>query len=294
MFKESIETVSRFTRAIHSITRNFSSNKIIPGAATLFFVNEEGFAVTCRHVAEILVNADAINQRYATFRTERDMLLREENASEKLVAMQARHQFNKNTTIQLKHRFIDCVDQLSGFTVHLHPTYDIAIVKFNDYTKLCYQEHAVFVNQHSSPGQGDFLCRLGYPFPEFSNFRFNDTRDDIEWTSEGIAHSPRFPIEGMVTRFLADQQQVFGIEMSTPGLKGQSGGPLFNSKGFVCGMQFATSHFHLGFDIVDKEIIFNTEPRIVSDYSFLHLGQCVHADIIKSFLREKSVKYYEE
>ncbi|MBI1783038.1 MAG: serine protease, partial [Sphingobacteriales bacterium] len=32
----------------------------------------------------------------------------------------------------------------------------------------------------------------------------------------------------------------------------------------------------------------------VTDYSFLHLGQCVHVDIIKSFLREKNVQFYEE
>ena len=142
--------------------------------------------------------------------------------------------------------------------------------------------------------QGKFLCRLGYPFPEFNNFRFNPETDDMEWTAEGTQRSPQFPIEGMVTRFLADNNQMYGIELSTPGLRGQSGGPLFDERGIVYGMQFSTKHLHLGFDLVDKEILVNNQPKKISDYSFLHLGQCIHSEAIKAFLHEHGVKYYEE
>ena len=135
---------------------------------------------------------------------------------------------------------------------------------------------------------------MGFPIPEFTNFKFNESPDDIEWTKEGITASPRFPIEGMVTRFMADENKLFGIELSTPGLKGQSGGPLFNKNGIVYGMQSSTRHLHLGFDIMNKEIMVNTTVKMVSDYSFIHLGQCIHVDIIKGFLKEKNVKLYEE
>jgi hypothetical protein len=59
-------------------------------------------------------------------------------------------------------------------------------------------------------------------------------------------------------------------------------------------MQSSTKHLHLGFDLIDKEIQVNNKTKKVTDYSFLHLGQCIHADIIKEFLKEKGVKYYEE
>jgi hypothetical protein len=103
-----------------------------------------------------------------------------------------------------------------------------------------------------------------------------------------------FPIEGMVTRFIAGENKVYGIEMSTPGLKGQSGGPLFNKEGIVYGMQYSTKHLHLGFDMLDKEILLNNTIKKVSDYSFIHLGQCIHVDIIKEFLKEKKVKFFEQ
>ena len=44
------------------------------------------------------------------------------------------------------------------------------------------------------------------------------------------------------------------------------------------------------FDIIDKEIIANNKLKKVSDYSFLHLGQSIHADTIKEFLKEKKLE----
>jgi hypothetical protein len=175
----------------------------------------------------------------------------------------------------------------------VHPTADLAIIKFNDFNHILYNGHAVFKKDSSQIKQGEFLCRLGFPFPEFNNFIYNENTDDIEWTDTGSNQSPNFPIEGMITRFLADNIGVFGIEMSTPGLKGQSGGPLFNRDGIVYGMQFSTKHLHLGFDLEETEILHENKIKKVTDYSFIHLGQCIHVDLIKSFLREKGVKYFE-
>jgi hypothetical protein len=59
-------------------------------------------------------------------------------------------------------------------------------------------------------------------------------------------------------------------------------------------MQFSTKHLHLGFDIIDKEILFENKTKKVSDYSFIHLGQCIHVDTIKAFLSEMKVKFYEQ
>ena len=142
--------------------------------------------------------------------------------------------------------------------------------------------------------QGEFLCRLGFPFPEFTNFKFNNQADDIEWVKEGVKASPRFPIDGMITRFLGDGKGgAYGIELSTPGLRGQSGGPLFNSDGVIYGMQSRTKHLHLGFDIENKKISSNGKEKKVNDYSFIHLGECIHVAVIKDFLTKHQVKFQE-
>jgi len=86
---------------------------------------------------------------------------------------------------------------------------------------------------------------------------------------------------------------IVGIEMSTPGLRGQSGGPLFDTDGKIYGMQSATNHFHLGFDMRDKEIIYDGKKSKISNHPFLHVGICVHVDKIKTFLAEHKIDFKE-
>src|SRR5690606_7396968 len=293
MFQRAIEQASAYTRPIHTITRNYGARHAVPGAATLFFVNNEGYAVTCKHVVEMLISADGLAKKYNDFRAERDKLVRDGKYKRHLKNLELKYRYTPETPVQVKSTFIDCVDYMSGFTAHIHPQYDLAILKFNDYRSLRYTGHAIFKKDTNRVRPGEYLCRLGFPFSEFSNFAYNEVSDEIEWTQEGGKASPRFPIDGMLTRFLADNNHVYGIEMSTPGLRGQSGGPLFNADGIVYGMQFSTKHLHSGFDMVDKEIAVRGKTRKVSDYSFLHLGQCIHADIIKAFLAQHSITYYE-
>jgi hypothetical protein len=268
---------------------------MVPGAATIFFVNEDGYAITCKHVAESLMSSDKINAAFNGFKKERSLIAADGKYKSALKGLELKYRYGADSMVQVKNNFVDCVDTMSGFTVHAHPVLDLAIIKFNDYGRVLYSGYAKFLKNGDQIKQGKFLCRLGFPFPEFSNFRHNADIDDIEWTTEGSNVSPRFPIEGMVTRFLADQQTgLFGIEMSTPGLRGQSGGPLFDENGIIYGMQFSTKHLHLGFDLVDKEIMVNNNLKKISDYSFIHLGQCIHVNAIKEFLRQHSVKFYEE
>ncbi len=294
MFISAIEKVSQFTRPIHTIMRTYGGKQLLPGAATIFFVNEEGYAITCKHVAEMIVSSDHINQHFTQFKQERQQLAGNPKYKQLIKGLELKYKYLSETTIQLKNNFVDCVDALSGFNIHMHPTLDLAIIKFNGFGKVHYQDCAKFLKDGNNIKQGKFLCRLGFPFPEFNNYTFNTTTDDIEWTSTGINVSPRFPLEGMITRFLADQQHgMYGIELSTPGLRGQSGGPLFDENGIVYGMQFSTKHLHLGFDLVDKEIMINNGIKKISDYSFIHLGQCIHVNTIKAFLQQHNVAFYE-
>lgn len=294
MFVESIEKVSNYTRPIHTIMRTYGGKQIVAGAGTLFFVNNLGYALTCKHIVEMLLASEEINKNYASFKAERDRLPKDAKYKSNLKGLELKYKYSPESIIQIKITFVDTIDQMSGFTVHLHPTLDLAILKLNDFTKVMYSDVAVFKKNGVDIKQGETLCRLGFPFPEFTNFKYNETTDDIEWTAAGIMHSPIFPIDGMVTRFLAEPSGIFGIELSTPGLKGQSGGPLFNRAGVVYGMQSSTKHLHLGFDLIDTEIMINNKVKKVTDYSFIHLGQCIHVDRIKAFLDEHKVMYQEE
>ena len=292
MFADAIEKVAEYTRPIKFISRSYRSEIVVPGTATLFFVNDEGWAITCKHVAELFCAAETINNRYRAFKTERANTLIDAD-NHRIEELELRYSFKEEKTAELLIQALDCVSPISRIKYFLHPKYDLAILHFEDYERIFYQSHAVFAKDGSSFRPGDFLCRLGYPFPEFTNFKYNSLNDEISWTEDNGISTPRFPIDGMVTRHLCDENgNVWGIELSTPGLKGQSGGPLFNSDGIVLGMQSATKHLHLGFDMIDKHIVVNGEETTINNQPFLHVGNCIHVDIIKAFLVENGVRFY--
>ena len=293
MFVKAIETVDNFTKPLHTITRTYGG-LISPGTSTLFFVNETGVAITCKHVLNVILQAEHVNKQFNDFKAERDKLPKDGKFRKNLLGLETKYKFKKETTVQIKNNFINSVDKFDKIQCIAHPTLDLAILIFEGFKQKHYTSFATFVKDPDKVKQGKYLCRLGYPFPEFNNFQHNSITDDIEWTKVGNQNSPRFPLDGIITRFGGDGKQIISIEMSTPGLRGQSGGPLFDSDGVVYGMQYMTSHLHLGFDIKDKEIINDGKKTKVSNYPFLHVGHCIHADRIKEFLTEQKIKFYEE
>jgi S1-C subfamily serine protease len=241
MFSNAIKEISKFTRPILFVSR-LNSDKLIPGSATLFFINEEGYALTCKHVVTSIINVA--------------------NASNKAIF-----------------KFNGCYNHVSDIKIIMHPTYDIAIIKFNGDTPL-YEGHAYFKKDDNvSPGK--FLVRSGFAFPEFNNYKIDIKTDKLLFTNEGNQNTPLFSNEGMVSRLVGNENMVVGIELSTPGIKGTSGGPLFDEFGLVYGVQSLSKQYHLGFDIVEESTLINGEYKHVSNYPFIALGECVSANVIK-------------
>jgi hypothetical protein len=295
MFVNAIEEVAQFTRPIHTITRNYQETLVSPGAATLFFVNENGCAITCKHVVDLIGNRQAINEKYKKFLLEKSQVGKNNKYNQRIKALEEEYNYKENAIIQLKEVFVGVTsDATIKYRWINHPKYDVSILIFEDFKNPLYQSHAKFIKDASALKQGKFLCRLGFPFPEFTNFQYNNVTDDIEWTNTGKSETPRFPIEGMLTRHIMHEGEISGIELSTPGLRGQSGGPLFNQEGIVCGMQSGTNHLHLGFDMKNFEYKINGRIIKVTNQPFIHVGHCVHVDIIKKFLKDNNIKFYEE
>ena len=293
MFVEAIEEVDQFTRPIHFILRYYAGSDIVPGTATLFFVNEDGYAITCGHVARQILYANSIYENYLKFQAEVRRFEKDPGMAYQRQLLETKFKINPDSVIRIIFNFINCVSGHKGLSVHLHPTQDLAIIQFRDFDSVKYKGFATFLKDSKAVKPGKYLCRLGYPFPEFTNYHYNKSRNDIEWTKEGRVNTPVFPIDGIVTRHIGEANEVVGIEMSTPGLRGQSGGPLFDKNGLIYGMQSSTRHLHLGFDQVNREVITEGQRKRVSNYPFLNVGQCVHVELIKQFLREKRVKFYE-
>jgi hypothetical protein len=55
-----------------------------------------------------------------------------------------------------------------------------------------------------------------------------------------------------------------------------------------------TTHLHLGFDMKNKEIMNDGKKIKISNYPFLHVGDCIHVDRIKEFLILDNIKFHEK
>lgn len=143
MFVDAIKKVSEFTRPIHIITKEYGGDFAIPGAATMFFVNELGVAITCKHVVATIVQTEVVNEHYAKFKNERSALSKNKY-NRKLKELEQKYQYSKNITVQIKNNFMSCVDKFDSFEIIAHPIYDLAIIKFNGFTDLSYKDHTVF------------------------------------------------------------------------------------------------------------------------------------------------------
>lgn len=297
MYVKAIEEIQKFTRPVHTILRHYQNDFIQPAAATLFFVNEEGCAITCTHVLEILLQESTINSTYDKFKVEKELLGTKVDGryKKKLKDLEVKYKYNQPGEVaQLKNVLLDCLGKFD-FDWITHPTLDLAILKFKKFDTKYYSSYAKFIKDSSQIKAGKSLCRFGFPFVEFTNFEYDKNNDNIKFTATGNNSALAFPIDGIVTRQVtSDGTTIDGIEMSTPGLRGQSGGPLFDSDGLIYGLQSQTVFFHLGFNEKKVEIITNGKKTTILNDTFLNAGRCVHVDSIKAFLKSNDIKYYEE
>jgi Trypsin-like peptidase domain len=296
MFVNAIEEIQKYTRPVHTIVRHYHNNFIQPGAATLFFVNELGVAITCKHVLDQLLAEHSINAHYKNFKTEKKLLGTKLDGKYKKQLKDLETKYNytlPESVAQLKNFLINCTDSPT-FDYFPHPTLDLAILRFKNVTQNHYASYATFLKDGTTLKQGKMLCRFGFPFAEFTNFEYDAINDEINFTNTGNINSPSFPIDGIITRHVAEGQKIVGLEISTPGLRGQSGGPLFDTNGLVCGMQSHTVQYHMGFDEQKIEIISKGKRTNTINHSFLNVGRCIHVDAIKDFLKLHDVKYYEQ
>lgn len=118
---------------------------------------------------------------------------------------------------------------------------------------------------------GEILCRTGYPL----------LQDKLEIVWDGnkfVANGwpALFVNSGLVSRFLNGPHGRI-IEIDSPGLSGQSGGPLFDHGGGICGIQHRTTHYPLGFE---------TTPQ-----TYFHVGQAIDVSSVREFLDSAGIEY---
>lgn len=283
MFANAIESVGGYTRPLIYIYRNYGETIVNPGSATMFFINDEGCAVTSRHAAETILSSHNVNNKYFQFKNEKNALVNGKDKKQRLRELETKYGYKKGITVNIRCNFKGCVSPVKEITCHVHKRYDLAILIFKSFEKRMYDGYAVFADNAAAARSGDILCKMGFPIPEHINAIYNGITDDIEWGELDNLNTPRFPLSGMITRHVTLDGKLCGFEMDSLGFKGQNGGPVFDANGIVYGMQQTVRKFDTGFAFGD---------RLGEAPLPLYVSHCINAEVIKSFLQEMGVKYY--
>lgn len=143
-------------------------------------------------------------------------------------------------------------------------------------------------SKNISPGTS--LCKLGFPFIEVKpTFDFNTKQFLLP---PNLLPIPLFPIEGIYTRNLLHGKtkdgtmEIMYLETSSPGLKGQSGGPIFDTEGNIYAIQSQNATLPLGFKGVIYENGINIEEN-----QFFNVGIGVHPATIEYVLNKHNIQY---
>ena len=287
MFVHAIDSVRDAIRPMHIIRRRFSDNAILPDIATLFFVNEYGYAITSKRVSAVLKAAANVDQLYRTYLQKRSELKHDESYRFALKRLEKDLNLSQDSLIQIRYAFMGCAKGSIRMECTPHPKYDLALLRFTTDDQFLYRGHVTFAAE--APKQGQSVCRLGFAMPEFQNFRLNQETDSIEFTDIGKNGSSLFALDGTVTRFLSDGERSFAVETTNAGPVGMNGAPLFDTEGRVVGMQAGMGVMLLGADI--KMAAQNKESFV--DHGAMHLAVHTHLDVIKDFLHAQNVTFYE-
>jgi trypsin-like peptidase len=288
-------------QAAYAIARQFTwpvvlSRRTIGGDCSssigaFVIVNDEGWIVTAHHIAELLGKMIAGANKARAHETQEAQIRNDSSLD---------HKARKKKLASLGHLSKDETDRCSawwgkdGLNVaqfHSLPHVDLAVGKLEPFDKNWVPTYPTFKDPAKNFEPGTSLCKLGFPFHQITP-TWNAAKDSFE-LPPGALPMPLFPMDGILTRF-AEIRVVGGpappyplrfLETSTPGLRGQSGGPIFDTRGTIWGIQVRTAHLSLGFD----PPIPNAKPG-EKEHQFLNVGLGVHPETIIGFLRDNGVK----
>ncbi|MCJ7515305.1 MAG: serine protease [Dehalococcoidia bacterium] len=288
MFAKAYSLVSYFTQPLIISTRLYDKEVKCAGGAFVV-LNDEGWIITAAHLLESFLAYQQHTSELQAYekqlkQIEHDQSLTVKQKNKKLRRLKANPLWITN------HSFWWGWDGVSVKDVKPLPEGDLVIGRLEPFEKTKVKAYPIIKDPSKGLNPGTSLCKLGYPFHELKA-SFDETKN-VFTLAPGVVPLPLFPIEGIYTRNAVAGRSKDGkyeikfLETSSPGLRGQSGGPIFDVNGTVWAIQSRTTHFLLGFSPKVKK-----NGKEVEENQFLNVGLGVHPELIVAFLTDNRVSF---
>ncbi len=287
MFTKAYEIAGQFTRPLIVAIRFFDKT-IDSGLGAFVILNDDGWLMTAAHN---LGAAFAFNQHQLELQEYNDKVDKI-NANKQIKDHQRKAMAR---ALKPNPKWItDFAIMLAGQPIAIleyfvYGEHDIAFLRVD---KSVVHGQTVFpkIIDPNKIKSGTSLMKLGYPFVEVVS-TFNIATNQFE-LPPNLFPVPFFPNEGIYTRNLLsgksqDQSMdILFLETSSPGLKGQSGGPICDTDGNIYAIQSQNVTLPLGFKglvVVNK--------KVIEENQFLNVGIGVHPKTIVELLTKHKIKF---
>lgn len=280
MFASAVGIAQQFTWPV-VLSRRFYDKSVESGMAAFTVVNDEGWILTAAHVFQAALVYPTHQKEIAAY----ESVGGKRGKGSKRKAKGPK----RNSKWIVDHSYWWGRDRVTVRNIVAAFEIDLAIAQLTPFDPKWVGAYPRFRDPSSALLPGTSLCRLGFPFHEFTA-KYEKGKGFM--LPEGAIPAPFFPIEGIFTRNLIGPKTKDGkyeikyIETSSPGLRGQSGGPIFDTDGVVWGIQSRTNHLALGFSPTVKKA-----RRKVEEHQFLSVGLGVHPEVISAFLKDHGVTF---
>lgn len=288
MFAKAYELASCFTRPVVTSMR-FYDQSVECGPSAFVVLNDEGWIITVAHLwnsyrafKQNTRELEAHKKQLEAIKQDQTLTTKQKNK----ILRQAK----PNARWITNHSFWWSWDGVTIKDVKALPEADILVGRLEPFTQTMVQAYPIIKDPSKGLSIGTSLCKLGYPLHEIKA-SFDETNSTFMLAPEALP-LPRFPIEGIYTRNAVAGKSRGGkyeiklLETSSPGLKGQSGGPIFDTKGTVWAIQCRTHHYPLGFSPKVKK-----NGKVVEENQFLNVGLGIHPELIVAFLRDNGISF---
>ena len=287
MFAAAYKMASQFTAPVIVSVRAYDGSvKCSLGAFVV--LSSEGWAVTAAHVFNPLLLRQQHAKEIASLRAQEKDFHEDSNlsGSQKRKRLKKLHS-DPNWITNVS--FYWGQDGIQHQDVKPLPEGDLVAFRLQPFDPGAITAYPI-LKDPSDLAPGTSLCKLGFPFHEVkATFDESTSSFTLDPTALPV---PRFPIEGIYTRDINIGQSKDGkynlklLETSTPGLRGQSGGPIFDTNGTVWGIQSRTHHLALGFS---PKV--NKNGREVEENQVLNVGWGVHPELLTEFLSDNGIRF---
>ncbi len=293
MFSKAVPVAAGYTRPMVISSRSAEGHcGSIIGAYIV--LNRDGWILTAGHLLDILRRQQESARRRAGYR-ENVVEFQSDLAADKRFRRQGVRSFHppKQSAVA-NHSVWWGVDGVELVVAKVRPAADLALCRLDPFDPDSVARFPVIKSPSRGYTPGRSLCNLGFPLHKIEPIY--DEQTDTFSLPPGSVPLPMLPLDGMFMRVVnkrgpngAEGESSDFIELSSPSLIGQMGGPVFDAEAVVWGIQSHTVHYPLGFSPPVPG-----GPKGQVAHQFLNTGLAVHAEVIRRFLDDEGIEYQAE